>query len=258
MRAKQLRRYFAPVSVVILVMAAAFAFLNLQGTYSGPPAILDPNFNLWVTGPNSSQLMVWNLESVKGPSDHVEVSKTSLQGKHALELRVFQSGIQSRWAYVGLSQTLDGGRLAQLMNASIGFWVLKEPCECDAGPFNSTSVILAVVTNDGVHTISFILSDGLQGVKTLPGQRLVFLPTPSGVWYFEKLNISREYRMMRWAAPDRLTFSLVLGVAGGAVGWHLAYLSGFALSRDGLHFPISPQDATSALSALDIKFRLNP
>jgi hypothetical protein len=258
LKSKLVKRYFAPVSVVILLTAAALAFLNLQGTYTGPPAILDPNFNLWVAGPNGSQLVVWNLEAVKGPSDHVGISKTSLQGKHALELRVFQSGIQSRWTYASISQTLDGARLTELMNMSIGFWALKEECHCDATLFNGTSVILAVETNDGVHTISFIFSDELQGVKSLPDRRIVFLPTPSGVWYFEKLNIANEYRTMRWSTPDELTFSIVLGAAGGAVGWHSAYVSGVALSRDGLQFPLSPQGAITQPFVSDIISRLNP
>ena len=256
MKSKRVKRYFAPVSVAILLMAAAFAFLSLQGTYAGPPAFLDPNFTLWVTGPNGPQLMVWNLEIVRGPSDRVAINKMSLQGKQALELSVFQSGIQSRWAYASISQTLDGGRLAVLMNASIGLWVLKEQCHCDADLFNGTSVILAVETNDGVHTMIFIFSDELQGFKSLPDERIMLLPTLSGVWYFEELNIAREYQIMRWSTPDELTFSIVLGVAGAAVGWHSAYVSGIVLSRDGLS--LTPQSQTAQPFVSDIRFRLNP
>lgn len=256
MKLQQVKRYFAPASVVVLLLTAAFAFLSLQGTYSGPPAVLDPNFNLWVTGPNGPQLMVWTVELVKGASDQIMINKTILEGKHALELRVFQSGIQSRWTYASLSQGIDGGRLAELLNASVGFWVFKEQCLCDVDLFNKTSVILSVETNDGVHTISFVFSDGLQGVRTLPDHRIIFLPTPSGSWYFQKLNIAKEYRTMRWSTPDKLTFSLVLGVAGGAIGWHSAYLSGITLARDGLHFPISPQNEVQP-PVLDVKFRLN-
>ena len=239
---KQARQYFALVSIVVLLLAAAFAFLNLQGTYAGPPAILDPNFNLWVTGSTGPHLMVWNTELVKGMSDQISINKTILQGRHALELMVFQSGVQSRWAYARLSQDIDGGRLTQLLNQTIGFWILKQPCSCDADPFNKTSVILSIEINDGVHTISFVFSDGLQGVRTLPDYRIVFLPTPSGSWFFEKLNVAKEYHMMRWTTPTSLTFSIVLGVAGDAIGWHSASLSGIALSHDGLHFPISPQN----------------
>jgi len=243
LKLRRLKRYFALVSLVVLLLAAAFAFLSLQGTYTGPPAILDPNFNLWITGSNGPQLMVWNTELVKGTSDQISINRTIVEGRRALELKVFQSGVQSRWAYASLSQDVDGGRLTQLLNESISFWILKEPCSCDADPFNKTSVILSIEINDGVHTISFVFSDGLQGVRTLPDHRIVFLPTPSGSWFFEKLHIAKEYRTMRWITPTKLTFSIVLGVAGGAVGWHSAYLSGIALSRDGLHFPIAPQSA---------------
>ena len=251
MKLKRLKRYFALVSIIVLLLAAAFAFLSLQGTYAGPPAILDPNFNLWVTGSNGPQLMAWTTELVKGMSDQVSINRTIHEGRHALELKVFQSGVQSRWAYASLSQDIDGGRLVQLLNETIGFWVLKEPCSCDADPFNKTSVILSAETNDGIHTISFVFSDGVQGVRTLPDHRIVFLPTPSGSWFFEKLNIAKEYRTMRWITPTRLTFSIVLGVAGDAVGWHSAYLTGIALSRDGLHFPISPQSDFQPIFAIE-------
>jgi hypothetical protein len=257
LKLKQVKRYFAPASVIVLVMTAAFAFLSFQGTYSGPPPVLDPNFNLWVNAGNGSQLMVWNLELVKGVSDQFSINKTMLQGKKAVELSLYQSGIQSRWVYASLSQTLDGGRLTQLLNATVGFWVWKEPCLCDSDPFNKTSRIVAVETNDGVHTISFVFSDGLQGVKTLLDHRIVFMPTPSRSWYFEKLNIAQEYRTMHWRTPERLTFSIVFGVAGGAVGWQSAYLAEIALSRDGLHFPISPENEL-ALTVSIIRLRLNP
>jgi len=251
---KQVRRYFAPISVVILILAATFAFLSLQGTYTGPPAILDPNFSLWITGSNGAQLMVWNLETVKEASDQAGINRTIVQGRSALELSVFRSVVESRWAYASISQTLDGGRLAALMNMTIGLWVFKEKCQCDADLFNGTSVILAVQTNDGVHTILYVFSDELQDVKSLPNEMILFLPTPSDVWSFENLNIASDYRMMHWGTPTELTFSIILGVAGQAVGLHSAYVGGISLSRG----DFSPSQSTSSqLFVPDIKFRLN-
>jgi len=253
LRLKRVKHYFALVSVVVLLITAVFAFLNLQGTYTSPPVILDPDFNLWVNGSSGPQLMVWSLEVVKGSNDQFAMNKTLMQGREATELSLFQSGVQSKWAYASLSQSLDGYRLRQLLNVTLGIWVLKEPCLCDVDPFNKTSVILSIETNDGTHTITFVFSDGLQGVSTLMDHRIVYLPTPSGAWYFEKLDIGREYRLMRWSAPEVLRLSIVFGVAGLTTGWHSAYVTGISITGNDLGFPISPQQIGES-----IRLRVNP
>lgn len=240
MKASKMRRYFALASVAILITAGGFAFMNLQGTYSGPPPILDPNFKLW-SNDSRERLLVWNSESVKGVNDITRMNGSNVMGRNAVMLGIFQSGSGSRWVYESLFQTLDGSRLSSLLNASVGIWILKEPCQCDADPFNKTSVLLSLEVSDGIHTISFVFSDQLQGTQTLLSHRIVFIPTQSGVWVYQKFNIAREYVTSHWSAPDRLTFSLVFGVAGSAVGWHYAYLNAITIVNDGLHYPLYPQ-----------------
>jgi hypothetical protein len=61
------------------------------------------------------------------------------------------------------------------------------------------------------------------------------------VWVYQKFNIAREYATSHWAAPDQLTFSIVFGVAGSAVGWHYAYLNALTIVNDGLHYPLVPR-----------------
>jgi len=222
---RSLRSYFAPASVILLIVAAGFAFVNLQGTSIAPSPILDPDFQLWTGTGNSTQLMVWNLESHTPAGTQFSIKKTTIQNRDALGLNVYQSGTVSDWAYIRLSETLDGSRLMALMNATIGLWVFKEPCHCDADPFADNSVVLAVETNDGVHMVSFIFTDQLSGAVTLLDHRIVFIPTPSGQWSFEEVNIAREYANENWSTPEALTFSLVFGVAGNAEGWHRAYLN---------------------------------
>ncbi len=68
MKARHIRKYFATASVGILILVAAFAFANLQGTYSGPPPILDPNFKLWASSSTGPQLMVWVASPLKAHS----------------------------------------------------------------------------------------------------------------------------------------------------------------------------------------------
>ena len=240
LKPSKLRRYFALVSVATLIIAAGFAFMNLQGSYSGPPAILDPNFKLW-SNDSRDRLLVWNSESVKGVGDRTRMNGSIIMGRDAVALGILQTGAGSRWVYESLFQTLDGSRLSTLLNMSVGVWILKEPCRCDADPFNKTSVILSVEVNDGIHTLSFVFSDQLQGTETLSNHRIVFIPTQSGVWVYQKFNIAREYASSHWAAPDQLTFSIVFGVAGSAVGWHYAYLNAVTIVNDGLKYPLVPR-----------------
>jgi len=240
LRSSKLRRYFALISVALLMIAAGFAFLNLQGTSSGPPPILDPNFKLW-SNDSRERLLVWNSESVKGVDDRTTVNGSVVMGRDAVTFGILQSGAGSRWVYESIFQTLDGSRLSSLLNSSVGVWILKEPCRCDADPFNKTSVVLSVEVNDGIHTLSFVFSDRLLGTETLLNHRIVFIPTQSGVWVYQKFNIAREYASSHWAAPDQLTFSIVFGVAGSAVGWHYAYLNAVTMVNDGLKYPLPPR-----------------
>ena len=240
MKHSRVRKYYAPVSVAILILAAVSAFANLQGTYSRPPPILDPNFTLWTNSSRGSQPLVWVPETVSGSNDQAMFNQSRVNGKDAVELRIFQSGISSRPVIESLSQTVDGGRLSTLLNVSLGIWILKEPCHCDSNPFNKTSVTLAVEVNDGIHTISFLFTDQLQGTQTLLDHKFIFMPTPSGVWTYQRFNVGREYALSRWPLPDRITFSITLGLGGAAVGWHHAYVYAVTVINDGSQNPLMP------------------
>jgi hypothetical protein len=237
LKARHIRRYFAAVSVGILVLVAAFAFANLQGTYSGPPPILDPNFKLWADSSTGPQLMVWGRESVKGSFDRVALNETVANGRNAVELSVFQSGEGSGSVYEALTQTLDGGRLSALLNSTVGLWFMKEPCHCDDDPFNTTAVTLVVEVNDGIHTISILFSDKFTGILTLLNHRIEFRPAPSGTWTFEEFDFAKDYAAAHWLLPNSLTFRVIFGVAEGSLGWHYAYLERITILSNSL--PIS-------------------
>ena len=226
------RRYFAFFSIIVLLLVAGLSFLGLQRTYSGPPAILDPDFALWTGSGNASQLLVWSLETPHLDTTQYGISRANIQGREALRLSVLQTGIGLRSSYVRLSETLDGQRLSMLMNSSLGFWLLKEPCNCDSDPFSQNAVIVSVETNDGVHTLSFIFTDNRQGTETLLGHQIVFIPTPSNQWIFESVNIGREYANANWGMPGSLTFSLVFSVGATVVGWHTTCFSQIVTQRN--------------------------
>ena len=235
LNARHVRKYYAASSVAILILAGAFAFANLQGTYSGPPPILDPNFKLWGSSSTGPQLMVWGRESVKGSFDQVTLNETVANGRNAVELGVFQSGERSGWVYEALTQTLDGGSLSALFASTVGLWFMKEPCHCDDDPFNRTAVTLVVEVNDGIHTLSILFSDKFNGTLTMLNHRIEFRPTPSGTWAFEEFNFTKEYLAAHWLLPNSLTFRIIFGAAQGSLGWHYAYLNRITITSNSLH-----------------------
>jgi hypothetical protein len=219
-----IHKYFAAISLATLILVAALAFVNLQGTYSGPPPMLDPDFKLWANSSVGPQLMVWNREYVKGPFDQAIMNETMVDGRDAAQLGIFQSGTGTE-VYEGLTQSLDGARLAAFFHSSFEFWIMKEPCHCDGNPFNETAVTLLLEVNDGLHTISFLFSDKYAGTLSLLNNRIEFRPTPSGTWTFQKFNFTEEYEAAHWYLPSSLTFRILFGVGKSAVGWHYAFLN---------------------------------
>ena len=234
---------------MLLVLAAGFAFLNLQGTYSGTPAILDPDFKLWTGAGNTSQLVVWNLEATNLENTQYTTTHADFQGREALRMALLQRGIGSDVAYVRLSETLDGPRLTTLMNSSVSLWVFKESCNCDSTPFGKGAVVVAVETNDGVHTLSFVFTDQRQGTVTLLSHRIVFVPTASNQWVLEVVNIGREYENANWGVPGSLTFSIIFGVGGGNVGWHITYLANIRTQRSTSQLGLAAEGVTFLLRA---------
>jgi hypothetical protein len=218
------RRYFGAVSVLILLVVAALAFVNLQGTSPPPPAILDPDFTLWTQKGNFTQLMVWNLETNAAPGQLV-LDRGMFGTRDALRLSLYQNTTTQHSVFVSLSESVDGSRLAVLMRSMLGIWVFKQACNCDSNPFSTPSSLLAVQVNDGVHEISFVFTEKAQGIVTFLAHRVVFLPTPSGLWTYKELSIAQEYALAGWPQPSALTFALFFEVGSTAFGWHTTYLS---------------------------------
>ena len=221
---RSLQRYFGPVSIAILLLITALAFVNFQGTSSPPPAILDPDFTLWTQTGNFTQPLVWSLGSNVG-REHLMLERVTLLDRNAVRISIYQNGAGSNDSYVTLAETLDGERLAHLMNSTVGIWVFKDPCECDSNQLGNASELQAVQVNDGIRTISFVFTDKLQGSATFLGHRLVLIPTPSNQWSYEEVNIGREYAAANWLPPNSLTFTLLFEVRRASVGWHSVYFS---------------------------------
>jgi hypothetical protein len=230
----KLRRLVAPLSIAVLILVAGLAFnLHLQTRTEYPPAILDPEFDLWVSASNASasRLMVWDVEYGKGAGDQIRLEKTTLSDRKALEIQLYQNGTEDTWVFVHLTQWIDGARLRALFDMQVSVWVFAEqPCACKPVS-NSQPVIFGVETNDETHVISFIFSNRTYEPQQSPSHRTVVLPTPAEEWTLHNIDLAREYDNAQWKRPDHLTFSIIFEAARSAVGWHTAYVHRFSWTR---------------------------
>ena len=246
------------MSVVFLILIAGLAFTHLQTRSEYPPAILDPQFDLWVANPElgGAKPLVWELEYVKGVGDQVILQKTEFSGRKALEIQIIQDGSDDMWSYVYLKQTIDGTRLRALFSRDLGVWVFPEAsCTCRTVS-QSESTVFGVETNDGVHTLTFIFdSESIESQQFL-GHRTVFLLAQKGQWAYHSINVAGEYAKAQWSYPERITFSIVVGAQGSAAGSHVAYVQGFTTNTKAA--PLSMQQPIHARTLESSAFSHEP
>ena len=254
---KLARRWTAPLSAIFLIVVAGLAFYQLRhaGT-ENPPPILDPQFELWVSDSQfgGSRPLVWELEYSQGSEDQISLRKTDVAGRTALEIKLFQDGGDG-WVYVYMRQSIDGARLAALLNRTIGVLTfLETTCACRrASPPQST--VFGIETNDGEHTLSFLFSDAAMEPQQTPSSRTVFLLTVPGEWVFHLIDVAGEYENAKWRLPEQLRFGVTFQAPASATGWHVGYLHGFSVGA--ATHPIITQTGAAAayVDALRINVR---
>jgi hypothetical protein len=226
---KYYKRLFAPISVILLVVVAGLAFLNVRPSYVGPPPILDPSFQLWIGDPTSRRPMLWDFEYVNASGSSVSLNEVVINGKKAVELLIASTGRGDDPSYAYLKQTMDGQRLVDLLSYDVGVWVLTEPCNCNE-TITTNSVVFGIEVNDGIHTLTFIFSESA-AQATILAHRFVYLPTRPATWVYQHINVTEQYQLAHWALPELLTFSLVFEVGGRATGSHSAFVNSFQATR---------------------------
>lgn len=227
-----LRKLTAPLTVVVLILVAAMAFnMHLHPSSENPPPILDPEFSLWVPDASvgGNRPLVWHLTYVRGTGDQIRLQRTALSGRNALEIQVFEDGMDQELVYIYLWQMIDGARLNALFNMEVSVSIfLNLSCACRQPPA-SQSAVFGIRTNDGLHALDFIFSNRTSQPQVQPGQRTVFLPTPEGEWTSHRIDFAKEYKNAQWMEqPDRLFFGIVFGAADSASGWRTGYVHGFS------------------------------
>ena len=231
---KRVRKLTAPLSAVLLIFVAGFAFINLQAKTEYPPPILDPEFNLWGSNPTlgGKTPMVWELEYEKSVGDQIVLQETVTADKKALEIQIFQDGSDDNLTYVRLGQTIDGIRARALFDEEVGIWVLLQAsCACK-GPTSDQSSIFEIDTNDGTHTLDFLFVETAAAEASIsPNHRTIFLQTPTGEWRYRSIDLVAQYRNAQWKPPDRISLSIVFSAPSSATGWHTAYVHGFSVTK---------------------------
>jgi hypothetical protein len=248
------RKLTAPVSAVFLIIVAGLAFTFLHAKPEYPPPILDPQFELWVSDRElgGSKPLVWELQYAKGAGDQIAVRETVVADRKAIEIQIFQDGVDDEWAYVYLSQMIDSARLRALFSEKLGVWIfLENSCACQ-GTSAYQSSVFGVETNDGMHTLTLAFSAETSEPEEFLRHRTVFLHTPPGQWIYQTINVTKQYADAHWNLPERLSFSIVLGAAGHATGTHVGYVHGFSRTASGTVNSTQEKDPKSnALSSTD-------
>jgi hypothetical protein len=230
---KHLRKLTAPLSAVLLILVAGFAFTNLQARTEYPPPILDPEFGLWVSDPNfgSPRPLVWELEYEKSVGDQISLQETVVAGRKALEIQILQDGVDGNLTYVRFGQTIDGTRLRALLDENVGIWVLlQSSCACNRLVSDQTGTF-GIETNDGVHTLDFLFVETTAEMSVSPTHRTIFLQSSTVDWTRHSIDLVKQYENAGWKLPDRISMSIVFGVAGSATGWHTGYVHGFSVAK---------------------------
>jgi len=230
---KRVRKLTAPLSAVLLIFVAGFAFINLQVKTEYPPPILDAEFNLWGSNPTlgGKTPMVWELEYEKSVGDQIVLQETVAADKKALEIQIFQDGSDDNLTYVRLGQTIDGIRARALFDEEVGIWVLLQAsCACK-GPTSGQGSIFEIDTNDGTHTLDFLFVETAAEASISPSHRTIFLQTPTGEWRYHSIDLVAQYRNAQWKPPDRISLSIVFSAPSSATGWHTAYVHGFSVTK---------------------------
>ncbi len=230
---KHVRKLTAPLSAVILILVAGFAFTNLQAKTEYPPPILDPEFSLWGSNPTlgSKTPMIWELEYEKSVGDQILLQQTVADDKKALEIQIFQDGSDNNLTYVRLGQTIDGIRARALFDEDVGIWVLLQAsCACK-GPISEQGSILEIETNDGTHTLDFVFVETAAEASISPTHRTIFLQTQMGEWGYHSIDLVAQYRNAQWNPPDQIRLSIIFSVTASATGWHTAYVHGFSATK---------------------------
>jgi hypothetical protein len=243
---KHVRKLTAPLSAVILILVAGFAFINLQAKTEYPPPILDPEFNLWGSNRElgGQTPMVWDLEYEKSAGDQILLRETVAADKKALEIQIFQDGLDDNLTYVRLGQTMDGIRARALFDEELGIWVLLQAsCACK-GPTSGQGSIFEIETNDGTHTLDFLFVETAAEASISPSHRTIFLQTPMGEWGYHSIDLVAQYRNAQWKPPDGISLSIIFSVTGSASGWHTAYVHGFSVTKKTTLNSIRQHDAT--------------
>jgi hypothetical protein len=230
---KHVRKLTAPLSAILLISVAGFAFTHLQTSTEYPPPILDPTFNLWVSDPElgGEKPMVWELEYRKSAGDQILLQDTVIADKTALEIRIFQDGVDDNLTYVRLGQTIDGARARALFDEEISMWVfLQASCPCEQLASGETATF-GIETNDGTHTLDYTFTEKPAETSISPTRRAISLQVLAGRWTNQLIDLAGEYKNARWSPPDRILLSMILGVPGHTSGWHSQYVHGFMMIK---------------------------
>jgi hypothetical protein len=213
------------ILIIILTIPSAFHFYYGEGYEVSP--LMNLKFKYWITDPttNLSRPYFWDLDTIGGLGDQVNIRRGNAGGLPALEMQVFQDGINDNqiWASLHLKQDLNNREAEKLFFSTVGVWVYPTFSyihdETTFHPANSFGIEI----NDGSHVIWFIFSDKNMGTYSLNNHTIVVVETPLNQWSYREINISSVYGEQGWSKPNSYTFILIIGLTQAIPGKRVGY-----------------------------------
>jgi len=216
------RRYTAPLSLLICVLIASVAFYRYYGQPVEQPILLNSRFKYFTKDPetNLTSPYLWEVVYYKGEGDRAYLRRDTVGEVPCLGMHVYQDGVNDTnvWATIHLKQMIGGKQLTRLFDSKIGVWVYPTfPYIYDKETENPENVF-GIEINDGVHIIWFIFSDQPVEPYTLKSHHIIVVPTPLNEWSYRELDIKKVYEDQGWPVPEGISFIAILGATRSLKG----------------------------------------
>jgi len=212
---EKVRRFFAPVSMLICIVMIAVLFTRLYGVTSESPAIANPRFKYWTSDPvlKFMKPLMWEVSLLIGPNDRGFIRRDTVDGQVCLGLHVYQDGASDAyaWATVHVRQNLRGTATRQLLEGTLEMWVYPTFMHGRYRDSGHPKNVFGVEINDGTNILWVIFSDQPNEVYQIGRHRIVIVSTPLNQWSHREVLIGKYYSEAGWLLPSEVALILLVG-----------------------------------------------
>jgi len=221
------RRFFAPVSVLICISMIAVLFTRLYGVTIESPAIANPRFKYWTTDPvlKLTKPLMWEVSLLIGPNDRGFIRRDTVEEQVCLGLHVYQDGASDAyaWATVHVRQNLRGRATRQILEGVLEMWVYPTFLHGRYPDSGHPKNVFGVEINDGTNILWIIFTDQPNEVYQIGLHRIVIVSTPLNQWSHREVRIGKYYSEAGWLLPSEVALILLVGATKGFPGEYAGF-----------------------------------